>query len=73
MQISYIPGTNFPQKYFLGDNENAIEIQIWAALLANLLLTQNHKRERHEIPKLTLPGNAGGLPLKFKNTDIENQ
>jgi hypothetical protein len=30
---------NFPLKYFLGDNENAIEIQIWAAMLANLLLT----------------------------------
>lgn len=30
---------NFPLKYFLGDNENAIKIQIWAALIANLLLT----------------------------------
>ncbi|MDP4291487.1 MAG: IS4 family transposase [Bacteroidota bacterium] len=30
---------NFPLKYFLGDSENAIEIQIWAAMLANLLLT----------------------------------
>jgi len=30
---------NFPLKYFLGDNENAIETQIWVALLANLLLT----------------------------------
>ena len=30
---------NFPLKYFLGDNENAIEIQIWTALLANLLIT----------------------------------
>lgn len=30
---------NFPLKYFLGDNENAIEIQIWSAMLANLLLT----------------------------------
>lgn len=30
---------NFPLRYFLGDNENAIEIQIWAAMLANLLLT----------------------------------
>ena len=29
---------NFPLKYFLGDNENAIEIQIWAAMLANLLI-----------------------------------
>jgi len=30
---------NFPLKYFLGDNVNAIEIQIWAAMLANLLVT----------------------------------
>lgn len=29
---------NFPLKYFLGDNENAIEIQIWAAMLANFLI-----------------------------------
>jgi hypothetical protein len=35
---------NFPLKYFLGDNENAIEIQIWAALLANLLLTMIRSR-----------------------------
>jgi hypothetical protein len=26
-------------KYFLGDNENAVEIQIWVAMLANLLIT----------------------------------
>lgn len=30
---------NFPLRYFLGDNENAIEIQIWSAMLANLLIT----------------------------------
>ena len=30
---------NFPLKYFLGDNENAIEIQIWAAMLANFLIS----------------------------------
>jgi len=30
---------NFPLKYFLGDSENAIEIQIWTAMLANLLIT----------------------------------
>lgn len=29
---------NFPLKYFLGDNQNAIEIQIWVALIAMLLL-----------------------------------
>lgn len=35
---------NFPLKYFLGDNENAIKIQIWCTLIVNLLLTVIHKR-----------------------------
>lgn len=30
---------NFPLKYFLGDNINAIESQIWVTMIANLLLT----------------------------------
>ena len=30
---------NFPLKYFLGDNENAIKILIYCALIANLLMT----------------------------------
>jgi len=30
---------NFPLRYFLGDNVNAIEIQIWSVLIANLLMT----------------------------------
>lgn len=30
---------NFPLKYFLGDNENAIQIQIWCCLIINLLIT----------------------------------
>ena len=30
---------NFPLKYFLGDNENVIIIQIWCTMIANLLLT----------------------------------
>lgn len=29
---------NFPLKYFLGDNENAIKIQIWSAFIADLLI-----------------------------------
>ena len=29
---------NYPLQYFLGDNENAIKIQIWCALIADLLL-----------------------------------
>ena len=39
---------NFPLKYFLGDNENAIKIQIYCALIANLLMTVVQKRlKRH--------------------------
>ncbi|MEL7148327.1 MAG: transposase, partial [Bacteroidota bacterium] len=29
---------NYPLQYFLGDNENAIRIQIWCALIADLLV-----------------------------------
>lgn len=29
---------NYPVHYFLGDNENAIKIQIWCALIADLIL-----------------------------------
>jgi hypothetical protein len=29
---------NYPLKYFLGDSENAIKIQIWCALIADMLL-----------------------------------
>ena len=35
---------NFPLKFFLGDNENAIKIQIWCALIVNLPLTVIHKK-----------------------------
>lgn len=35
---------NFPLKYFLGDNPNAIKIQIYCALIANLLMTVVQKR-----------------------------
>lgn len=29
---------NFPLEYFLGDNENAIKLQIWVSLIADLLI-----------------------------------
>ncbi len=35
---------NFPLNYFLGDNENAIKIQIWCALIVNLLITVIRKK-----------------------------
>ena len=38
---------NFPLKYFLGDNQNAIEIQIWVSLIVQLiLLVIQRKAER---------------------------
>jgi hypothetical protein len=40
---------NFPLKYFLGDNENAIKIQIWCTLIANLLFTIVRKNIKRKI------------------------
>ncbi len=40
---------NFPLKYFLGDNENAIKIQIWCTLIANLLFTIMRKSIKKKI------------------------
>lgn len=40
---------NFPLKYFLGDNENAIKIQIWCTLIANLLFTVIRKGIKQKI------------------------
>jgi hypothetical protein len=39
---------NFPLKYFLGDNQNAIEVQIWVSMLANLLLTLVRSKEKRK-------------------------
>ncbi len=35
---------NFPLKYFYGESTNAIKIQIWVTLIANLLLMVMKKR-----------------------------
>ena len=40
---------NFPLKYFLGDSENAIKIQIWCTLIANLLFTIVKKSIKRNI------------------------
>ena len=37
---------NFPLQYFVGDNQNAIEIQIWCALIAMLLLQTIHSKNK---------------------------
>ena len=40
---------NFPLQYFLGDNQNAIEIQIWCALIALLLLSAIHAMNKSKM------------------------
>ncbi|MBL4754809.1 MAG: IS4 family transposase [Flavobacteriales bacterium] len=37
---------SYPLRHFLGDNENAIKIQIWCALIADLLLKVIHRQAR---------------------------
>lgn len=39
---------NYPLKYFLGDNQNAIEIQIWCSLIALLLTEVFRSRSRRK-------------------------
>jgi len=40
---------NFPLQYFVGDNVNAIEIQIWCALIALLLLSTLHSQHKSKL------------------------
>lgn len=40
---------NFPLDYFVGDNQNAIEIQIWCALIALLLLSVQHHQHHSKM------------------------
>ena len=40
---------NFPLYYFLGDNQNAIEIQIWCSLIALLLLSHIHYQNKSKM------------------------
>ncbi len=39
---------NYPLRHFLGDNENAIKIQIWCALIADLLLKYIRKQVKRK-------------------------
>lgn len=40
---------NFPLEYFVGDNQNAIEIQVWCALIALLLLSVIHQQNKSKM------------------------
>jgi hypothetical protein len=39
---------NYPLQYFLGDNQNAIKIQIWCALIVDLLLKYIRKQAKRK-------------------------
>lgn len=39
---------NFPLKYFLGDNQNAIEIQIWVSLIIGLIMLVIQKKAKRK-------------------------
>lgn len=45
---------NFPLRYFYGESKNAIKIQIWVTLIANLLLmvVQNRLKRRWSSSRL---------------------
>lgn len=47
---------NFPLQFFLGDNENAIKIQIWCTLIADLLLRVIRQGSKSSIAYSNLTG-----------------
>lgn len=47
---------NYPLDYFLGDNENAIKIQIWCTLIADLLLKVIKKGSRSKMAFSNITG-----------------
>ena len=65
---------NFPLNYFLGDNENAIQIQIWCALIGLLLLQVLHK-ENHATIAFSILSAIVSIHLMnyISITDIINQ
>ena len=40
---------NFPLKYFLGDNQNAIGIQIWCGLIIQLLMLVIQRKTKKKM------------------------
>jgi IS4 transposase len=56
---------NFPLKYFLGENENAIKIQIYCALIANLLMTVIQKQLKRQLAFSNLVSFCNGQRYVF--------
>ncbi len=58
---------NFPLKYFLGDNQNAIEIQIWVSLIIQLimLVIQRSAKRKWAYSNMVSPKESHRLLLDF--------
>lgn len=61
----------YPLKYFLGDNPNAIKIQIWAALLCDLLVKVIQQRVNAVKPKPWSYANISAMIKHHLMTYIE--
>ena len=48
---------NFPLRYFYGESANAIKIQIWITLIANLLITLREGQNKETLELLWLGNN----------------
>jgi DDE family transposase/uncharacterized protein DUF4372 len=61
----------YPLKYFLGDNPNAIKIQIWAALLCDLLIKIIHKQVNELRKKAWAYANLASMIKHYLMTYIK--
>jgi hypothetical protein len=63
--------SNFPLNYFLGDTENAIKIQIWCSLIADLLVAVVRDRVKKLSKKVWSFANLASLIRQHLSTYID--
>lgn len=62
--------SNFPLNYFLGDSENAIRIQIWCSLIADLLICVVKERLKQFSSRVWSFSNLASLVRQHLSTYI---
>lgn len=63
--------SNFPLNYFLGDSENAIKIQIWCSLIADLLISVVRNKLKNISSKIWSFANLASLVRQHLSTYID--
>ena len=63
--------SNFPLNYFLGDSENAIRIQIWCSLIADLLITVVKEKLKKISNRVWAFSNLASLVRQHLSTYID--